>query len=256
VSLCLCGFVFFGGDAFAQDVRFEQRLNEQAPLDLSFCDEKGRAVRFGDLLGGKPAILALVYYRCPMACPLVLNALALSLKSLSLKPGSDFTVVTVSFDPSDTPAMAAQRRAEALARCRRPEVAEGWRFLTGNESAARALCRSVGFHYTADPATGQFSHPTGIVVLTGEGRVSKYVLGAEYPPSDLRLSLVEASKGKIGSIVDGIYLLCARYDPTSGRYGIAVVTWVRGGGVATLLALACYIVWARSRERRRASEAR
>jgi protein SCO1/2 len=149
--------------------------------------------------------------------------------------------------------MAAQRKAEALARCGRPGTESGWRFLTGTEPAARDLCRSVGFHYSFDPATGLYSHPTGIVVLTPEGRVSKYFLGVEYPARDVRLALVEASNGKIGSVTDGLLLLCSRYDPATGHYGLAVIRLVRYAGMLTLVALAAFVFRARFREARRAS---
>ncbi|MBI2822643.1 MAG: SCO family protein [Acidobacteria bacterium] len=215
----------------------EQRLNQQVPLDLAFRDERGRAVRLGDYFASKPVILSFAYYRCPMLCPQVLEGLARSLGVLPFDAGSEFEVLTVSFDPSDTPELAAGRQRQLLPSGRRREAAAGWHFLTGDERSIRALTEAVGYRYSFDPESGQFAHGTGIMVLTPGGRVARYFYGIEYAPKDLRLGLLEASEEKIGSPVDQILLFCYRYDPATGKYSAAVLNIVKLGAALTLLAL-------------------
>jgi protein SCO1/2 len=237
--------------ASPQDISFEQRLNQPVPLDLSFRDEAGRPASLRDLAGGRASILALVYYRCPQVCTMVMNGLLTSLRSIPLEAGKDFTVLVVSIDPSEAPPLAAERKASVLKRYDRPGAAEGWRFLTGEEPAIRGVAEAVGFRYARDPNTGLYAHPAGLVVLTPDGRAARYFFGAEYPARDLRLALVESSGGKIGSATDALLLLCSRYDPATGRYSLAVLSIVRSAGLATLLALGFYVGRAVRRERRR-----
>jgi protein SCO1/2 len=228
--------------ALLRDVGIDQRLNEQVPLDLRFRDEAGRTVRLGDYFGRKPVILALVYYECPMLCTEVLNGLVGSLKVLSFDVGNQFTVVTVSFNPRETPALAAAKKAAYLGRYARPGAAGGWHFLTGEEPSIAALTRAVGFHYTYDPKTNQYAHAAGIMVLTPQGKISRYFYGIEYAPRDLRLGLVEASANKIGSPIDQLLLFCYHYDPAIGKYSAIVMNFVRLGGVITMLALGTLIL--------------
>jgi len=234
-----------------QKVDFEQKLDAQVPLDLPFRDESGQPVMLGRYFDGKPAILTLVYYECPMLCTEVFNGLVRSLKAVSLDPGKDFTIVTVSFNPAEKPAEAAEKKKTYLQRYRRAGAEQGWHFLTGELPSIKPLTEAVGFHYFFDERLNQYAHPTGIMVLTPGGRVSKYLYGIDYSPRDLRLALVDASGNKIGNPVDKILLYCYHYDPTTGKYGLAVLTLIRLGGVVTVAGLAAFILLARRRERKR-----
>ncbi len=225
-----------------RDVAFEQRLDQAVPRDTIFRDERGAQVRLGDYFGQRPVVLALVYYECPMLCTQVLNGLVGSLVSLSFDAGDEFEVVVVSFDPRETPELAARKKASYLERYGRPHTARGWHFLTGEEASIRALTEAVGFRYTFDGSLGQFAHASGITVLTPAGRLARYFFGIEYAPRDVRLALVEASHDRIGSAVDQLLLYCYHYDPATGRYGLLVMRLVRLGGVLTVLALAAFIV--------------
>jgi protein SCO1/2 len=217
-------------------VGIDQRLDQQIPLDLTFKDESGRAVPLSSFFQtGKPVVLALVYYRCPMLCTQILNGLAGSLKAVTLDPGKDFEVVAVSFDPKDTPETAAAKKQLYLRRYGRAGTANGWHLLTGDEKNIKALTEAVGFHYKYDSVTDQFAHASGIQVITPEGRLSRYFYGIEYSPRDLRLGLVEASQNKIGSPVDQILLFCFHYDPATGKYGAVVMNMVRFAGAAFTL---------------------
>jgi protein SCO1/2 len=236
-------------------VDFDQRLGVQVPLDLPFRDESGRAVQLSQYFGGGPVILSLVYYECPMLCTQALNGLVKALKVLALEPGRDYEIVTVSFNPHETPAQAAEKKAHYLEVLKKAGGAGGWHFLTGDDPAIRLLTDTVGFHYVYDEVTRQYAHPTGIVVLTPEGKASKYVYGIDYGPRDLRLALVEASDHKVGTPVDRLLLYCYHYDPTTGKYGLVLMNVIRLGGVVTVVCLAGFIVILRRRERRRLAPA-
>jgi len=227
--------------AVLDDVGIDQRLNEQVPLDLTFRDETGAPVRLGSYFGGKPVILSLAYYECPMLCTLVLNGLASALKVLTFDAGKEFEVVTVSFNPRDTPALAAEKKQTYLKEYGRPGAAAGWHFLTGDATAIERLTRAVGFRYQAVEDQQQFAHAAGIMVLTPEGKLARYFYGVEFSPRDLRLGLVEASQNKIGSPVDQLLLYCFHYDPATGKYGALALGSVRLGGVLTVLALATFL---------------
>lgn len=220
-----------------EGVRFEQRLGDKVPLDVALVDESGRAVKLGDYFGRRPVILTLVYFRCPKLCTLVLNGLAEALQGMNLTAGKEFDVVTVSFDPKDTPETAREKKENYLALYGRPEAAKGWHFLTGQEDAIRRLTDAVGFHYRYDPLSNEYAHASGIMIVTAEGRLSRYLYGISYAARDVRLSLVEASKGQVGSPVDAILLYCFHYDPQSGKYNASVLNFVRLGGGLTVLAL-------------------
>jgi protein SCO1/2 len=224
-----------------QQVSFEQRLNHQVPLDLAFRDEQGRAVTLGQYFGKRPVILTLAYYRCPMLCPQVLYGLAGVLRVIDFQPGRDFEVLTVSFDPTDTPQIAATEKQSVLARYPRPGAEQGWHFLTGDPAAITALAKAAGFGYAYIPQTGQYAHATGIMVLTPEGKLSQYFYGVDYPARDVRLALVQSSQNKIGTVVDQILLYCCRYDPVTGRYSALTMRLLRVGGLLTLLLLGTFI---------------
>jgi protein SCO1/2 len=226
-----------------QGVGIDQNLNAEVPLDLVFRDEAGRPVPLSAFFQtGKPVILALVYYQCPMLCTQILNGLESGLKAVSFNPGRDFEVVSVSFDPRDTPDLAASKKQMYLRRYGRADTANGWHFLTGGEPAIRALTGAVGFHYKYDAATGQFAHASGIMILTPGGRISKYFYGVEYAPRDLRLGLVEASQNRIGNAVDQILLFCYHYDPATGKYGAIALNMVRAAGAGFVLVCGTFLL--------------
>jgi protein SCO1/2 len=221
-----------------EGIGIDQRLNESLPLALPFRDEAGRAVVLGDYFGKRPVILALVYYNCPMLCTQVLNGLVASLNVMSLEAGRDFDVVAVSFDPRETHQMAAAKKEAYLSRYKHPAAAQGWHFLTGDAGSIAALTKAAGFRYRYDEELDQFAHASAIVVATPEGRLARYFYGIEYGPRDLRLGLVEASSGKIGTPVDSILLYCFHYDPASGKYGPVVINIVRLAGLTTVVLIA------------------
>ncbi len=235
------------------DVGYDQRIGEPLPLDVTFQDETGRPVALREYFGRGPVILVPAYYRCPMLCPLVLSGLASALRAIALDAGRDFTVVAFSFDPTDTTAAAAARKARVLADYPRPGAAGGWHFLTGDAAAIAALTRAIGFRYARDAAHAQFAHAAGVVVATPAGTIARYFFGVEFPPRDLRLALVDASAGRLGSVVDQLLLFCFHWDPATGRYDRVALGAVRAGGVVTLLALASFVGLMLRRERRRES---
>jgi protein SCO1/2 len=235
----------------ALDLAIEQRLGGTVPLDLRFVDETGRPVRLGDYLGDKPVLLTLAYYHCPMLCPLVLEGVARGLRAVPLSAGEDFEVITVSIDPADTAARAASSKDDLLRRQDLEGARRGWHFLTGGEDAIAALAGAVGFPFVRDERTGEYAHASGVMILTPDGRVAQYFLGIDHAPRDLRLALVEASGGRIGTFVDRLILLCYRYDPASGRYGAMTLRLVRIGGVLTVLAMAGFVAAMLRRDARR-----
>ncbi|HYM05043.1 MAG TPA: SCO family protein [Terriglobales bacterium] len=220
-----------------QNVGIEQHLDQQIPPDLSFRDETGKPVRLSDYFGKKPMILNLVYYNCPMLCGEVLSGLESALRVLKFDVGKEFDVLTVSFDPRETPDMATKKKAEFLKRYGRAGAAEGWHFLTGPRESIDALTKAAGFQYQYDPKTGQFAHATAIMVLTPDGKIAQYYYGVEYAPKDLRLGLIQASENKIGTLADQVLLYCYHYDPTTGKYGAIISRVLQLSGLATILAL-------------------
>jgi protein SCO1/2 len=225
-----------------QNVGIDQKLNERVPLDLRFRDETGVLVPIGGYFHGKPVVLSLVYYQCPMLCTEVLNGLLRSLRVISLDVGKDFEVVSVSIDPSETAGIAAGKKQKYVERYgRNGGAAKGWHFLTGDEQAIAQIANAVGFRYAYDARTKQFSHAAGIMVLTPEGVLSRYLYGIEYSAKDLRLSLVEAAANRIGSLADRILLFCFHYDPQTGKYSVAVMKILRLLGVTTVLALGTFL---------------
>ena len=226
-----------------KNVGVQQNLNQQIPADSIFTDDLGRTVRLGDYFGKRPMILNLVYYNCPMLCGEVLSGLESSLRMMKFDVGKEFDVLTVSFDPRETPEMAAAKKAEFLKRYKRAGAEQGWHFLVGKQDAIDALTKAAGFQYQYDEQTKQFAHASAIMILTPEGKIAQYYYGIEYPPKDLRLGLVEAGQGKIGNVVDQLLLYCYHYDPEKGKYSAIVMRIVRLAGVATMLLLGALIFW-------------
>jgi protein SCO1 len=227
-------------------VGIDQRLNNQVPLNLKFRDENGQTVVLGSYFGKKPVILSLVYYTCPMLCTMAENGLLNSLRNVSFNIGEQYEVVTVSIDPTETPEMAMGKKAVYVGLYGRPAAKQGWHFLVGDEPSIRTLAQAVGFHYNYIPETRQYAHATGIIVLTPQGKVSRYFYGIQYQSRDVRLALVEASNEKIGNPVDAILLYCCEYDPSAGKYSVVISRILRIAGVVTILSLGT-LVFALSR---------
>ena len=224
-----------------QGVGIEQHLNQLIPPQLAFRDETGKPVRLGDYFGNRPVILNLVYYQCPMLCGEVLSGLESALRVLKFDVGKEFDVLTVSFDPRETPDLATKKKAEFLKRYGRPGAADGWHFLTGPQESIDALTEAAGFQYQYDPKTGQFAHSTAIMVLTPEGKIAQYYYGVEYAPKDLRLGLIQASENKIGNLADQVLLYCYHYDPATGKYGAIIARVLQLSGLATILLLGIFV---------------
>jgi protein SCO1/2 len=231
--------------ALLDKVTITQKLNTRIPLDGEFRDETGKAVRLSEYFGKRPVVLSLVYYQCKIVCPEEIDGLVSALEMVKFVPGKDFDVVFVSIDPSETPEIAAKEKALYIKRYGNPETANGWHFLTGQQPAIDSLTSAVGFGYVRVPGPdgvmNQFAHASAIELLTAEGRLSQYYLGVEYPPNDLRLGLVEASAGKIGSPVDAILTYCYRYDPKLNRHSLVIARVVQLGGLITVFGLGSYM---------------
>jgi protein SCO1/2 len=238
------------GDAVANQkpsildqVGLDQRLNQQVPLNLTFNDETGQAVQLQQYFGAKPVILIMVYYQCPMLCTQVLTGFTGAMNGIvRFNIGREFDVLTVSIDPRDTPQDAAKAKKTYIQRYRRSGAEQGWHFLTGKKDQIDALAQAVGFRYAWDPQIQQYAHASGIMLLTPDGRVSQYYYGIEYAPRDIQLGLIEASKGKIGNVVDQVLLYCYHYDPRQGKYGAAIFNVLRLSALATVLMVGGFMV--------------
>src|SRR5262245_56581357 len=262
-ALCLSPFAF-GLRASAQpagvrppvlkDVGIDQLLNNQVPLDLEFRDENGRSVKLAEYFKDKPVVLSLVYYDCPQLCTQVLTGLLGTLKTLPMAPGKEFINLTVSFDPRETPELAAAKKAEYVRRLGKPSADAGWHFLTGQEPAIQALLKSVGFRIVWDPVTKQYAHASGIMVLTPQGKVSRYFYGIEYAPRDLRFGVMDASGGKIGSLADQIIFYCYMYDPERGTYGLVVMRLLRIFAGMTLTTLVTLFIYLKRKEKQKEAQ--
>lgn len=239
-------------DALAQ-IRFEQNLNQQIPTALRFRDETGKVVALGDYFGRRPVILVLGYYRCPMLCSLTLNGLIEAMQDIKLEVGRDFDILNVSIDPQESPALAIAKKNVYLKRYGRKDAAAGWHFLTGNEAEIRQLSNVAGFRYLYDPVSREYAHPSGLIILTPEARISHYMFGVTYSPSDLATNLRDAEARRVGSAVQQFFLLCFHYNPISGKYGAWIMSVVRFFGMATLAGLSYLVFCSRPRwpERRR-----
>jgi len=220
-----------------KDVGIDQKLNNSVPLDLAFRDETGQTVKLAQFFGNGPVILSLVYYNCPMLCTQVLNGMERSLKDVPMDIGKQFSVVTVSIDPTERPTLASAKRALYTGLYGRPEAAQGWHFLTGDEPQIKQLANAVGFRYAYDPASKQFAHASAIMILAPEGKISRYLYGIQYATRDLRLGLVEASEGKIGTPVDQILLFCYHYDAATGKYSLLISRVLKAAGAFTILVI-------------------
>ena len=227
--------------AALQGVGIEQRLDQQLPLDLAFRDDRGETVKLGDFFTGKPVLLDFAYYRCPMLCPMALDALVRTMRPLSMSVGDEFDIVTVSIDSRETPAAAAEKKRLVTTDYGRKSANTGWHFLTGDAEAVRRLTEAAGYRFQYDGATDQFAHAAGVIVATPQGRISRYLYGIDIVPRDLRLALVEASQNRIGTLADQILLFCYHYDPSTGKYGPAAMTAVRIGGLLTLVVLGTFV---------------
>ena len=236
-----------------QNVGFEPQLNAQIPLDLAFADETGAQVQLRDYFKQKPVVLAFVYYGCPMLCNQVEQGVVGALRMLSFTPGRDYEVVFVSFDPRESADMAAQKKSSALKHFGKPETAAGWHFLTGTKESIDAATKAANFRYTFDAKSNLFAHASGIMLLTPDGRISRYFYGVEYPGRDMRLGLVDASAGKIGNPIDHVLLFCYQYDPTSATYSASILKIVRLGGILTIFMIVGGILIFRRRDAHRAA---
>jgi len=233
-------------------VGIDQKLNEQLPLDAVFKDEQGNEIRLGQYFNqGKPVVISLVYYSCPMLCNQVLNGMLGSFRQNSLNVGKDFEVVTVSFDTKETPQLAAAKKQTYIAGYNRPTGAAGWHFLTGDAANVKRLTQAVGFRYTWDEQTQQFAHASGIMIATPEGKLARYFYGIDYSPKDVRLALVETSANKIGNPVDALMLYCYHYDPSTGKYGVAIMNVIRLAGVITIISIVALLLLLRKISRKR-----
>ena len=241
---------FLSGKGPAKGLEIEQKLDTQLPLDLVFRDESGTQVKLGDYFQkGRPVVITLVYFSCPMLCNVVLEGLTTSIADIKMQPGKDYELLTISFDHRDTTALAAEKKKLYSRRYGRKGADEGWHFLTTDEETVRKITGALGFRYAWDQKAQQFEHGTMTAVATPEGRVSRYLFGIDNPARDLRLAIVEASDGKIGSPADQLLLLCYHYDPASGTYSRYAMNFVRVGGVATVAALAGFIFFLSRRPR-------
>ncbi len=230
------------------NVGFDPQLNTQIPLDASFVDEFGKKVTLRDYSGKKPIVLAFVYFTCPMLCNQVEQTLVGTLKMISFNPGTEYEVVFLSFDSTDTPDAAIKKKHEAMSRFARPATEPGWHFLTGSKESIDTVTNAASFRFTYDPKTKLFGHASGILLLTPDGRISRYFFGVDYPSSNVRLGLVDASAGKIGNPVDHFLLFCYQYDPTKARYSATILSVIRMGGMVTLLCMAIGFVIFRRRD--------
>ena len=229
-------------DSTLAQIRFEQKLNAQVSLLLPFRDEAGKPVQLSRYFDGKPVVLVLGYYECPMLCTLVLNGMVESAADMKWSIGQEFQVVDVSIDPNETPTLAAEKKRSYLKRYGRSSAAAGWHFLTGSESSIRELTKEVGFAYVYDPVSKQFAHPSGLVVLTPEGKVSRYLFGVTYSPKDLYGALKDASSHQVGSPIQQLILLCFHYNPITGKYSRTIIVVLRALGIATMLGFLWLIV--------------
>lgn len=236
-----------------KDIDIEQKLDQQVPLDLAFKDETGRDIKLHEYFHqGRPIILVLAYYECPMLCTQVLNGLVTTLRPLKFDVSKEFDVVVVSFDPKETPGLARDKKAAYVDDYKRPGTERGWHFLTGSQESIEAITNAVGFKYKYDEAIDQYAHAAGITVLTPEGKVSRYFYGIEYSTRDLRMGLVDASANKIGTLADRVMYLCYHYDPSTGQYGLLTMRLLKAGGLLTMATLGTFWAVMIRRERRKA----
>jgi len=240
-------------EAFLKEIAFDQKLGAQLPLDLPFTDDTGKAVRLGEYFGQKPVLMLITYFNCTMLCPLLLDGLVRALRPISFDIGQQFTVLTVSINPRETPAIAASRKELYVQRYGRPGADRGWHFLTGTADAIAALTQPIGFRFVYDKKTDEYAHASGIVIFTPEGKAARYLYGVEFSPRDMRLALIEAASGTIGNPVDQIMLYCFHYDPLTGKYGVVIMNVLRLAGSATVAVLGTFMFVMFRRDRRKSA---
>jgi len=240
-------------EAFLKEIAFDQKLGAQLPLDLPFTDETGKAVRLGEYFGQKPVLMLITYFNCTMLCPLLLDGLVRALRPISFDIGQQFTVLTVSINPRETPAIAASRKELYVQRYGRPGADRGWHFLTGTADAIAGLTQPIGFRFVYDKKKDEYAHASGIVIFTPEGKAARYLYGVEYSPRDMRLALIEAASGTIGNPVDQIMLYCFHYDPLTGKYGVVIMNVLRLAGSATVAVLGTFMFVMFRRDRRKSA---
>jgi len=263
-AICLVAFMLAGSVAaqpagmrppVLKDVGVDQLLDNQVPLDLEFKDETGRTVKLQEYFGDKPVVLSLVYYDCPQLCSLTLNGLMNVLKTLPMKAGKDFVSLTVSFDPKETPELAAEKRNAYLQKLANPELNDGWHFLTGDEKNTLALAKSVGFRFIWDPVSKQYAHSSALIVITPQGKVSRYFYPSDvlsnFEPRDIRFGVLDASAGKVGSLADQVILYCYQYDPNRGTYGLVLMRIMRIFAAITIVTIIALILYLRHKTKRK-----
>lgn len=238
------------GPDLQNDVSVDQNLDAQIPLDLRFRDEAGRSVALGEYMRDKPTILVLAYYECPNLCTQVLNGLVKGLRPVSFSAGDEFDVVVVSINPRETPALASEKKASYLKEYRREGAEQGWHFLVGEQQSIDRLAQTVGFRYVYDPRSKQYAHGAAIMIVTPQGRISKYFMGIEFAPRDLKFGLMEASQERIGNLADQVLVLCFQYDPKTGTYGFITMRAIQAGGLLTLLAFGIFVIRSMRRDKR------
>jgi protein SCO1/2 len=238
-------------DKLLKTVRLDQKINAQIPLETPFKDENGKAVRLGDYFTDKPVALVMIQLKCTMLCTEEMSVLMHSLRKMKFTPGKEFNLLIVSIDPRETPETSAAQKESYVASLARPGAAEGWHFLTGTKESIDKLSAAVGYHYVYDKTTDQYAHPDGVMIATPTGKLSRYFVRLTYPPRDLRLAMVEASAGKVGTVLDAVALLCFHYNPATGKYGLALLGVLRIASVATILAIALGVLALKLRERAR-----
>jgi protein SCO1/2 len=237
-----------------KEIGIEQKLNEQLPLDIELKDEYGKAVRLGDYFNkGRPVLIAFVYYECPMLCSQVLNGLTGSLKGMSFDAGKEFDVLAISFDAGefDKPELAKAKKAAYMERYGRPGTEDGWHFVTGSDESIKQVTSAAGFSFKWDERSQQFAHAAAIIVATPEGKLSRYLFGIDYAPKDLKFGIMESAENKVGNLAEKLMLYCFHYDPSTGKYGLAVMRVMRLGGIATLIGLGTmlFVFWRRGKKK-------
>jgi protein SCO1/2 len=232
-----------GGPVDPAAISFDQNVNAQLPLNVNLMDESGKVVQLSQYFGTKPVILIFAYYNCTMLCEVALSDLAQNLKDLKPSAGTDFEVLTISFNAKETPPLAAAKKVAYMQIYDRPAAADGWHFLVGKQDAIDRLTKTAGFHYQYDPVSQDYAHPTGVIVLSPAGKIMRYIFGIDYNATDLRLALLDANSQKNASPIDQVFLLCYHYDPVTGKYNVAINNILRIAGMGTALVLAGLILW-------------
>jgi protein SCO1/2 len=243
-------------DKVLKQVRFDQLLDSQVPLDTTFRDETGKTVRLGSYFGQRPVVMVMIFFNCTMLCSEVLNGLVVGAKQLSYNAGKEYDVVIISINPKEGPALAAAKKKNYLADLGRPGQEQGWHFLTGTKDSIDKVADAIGYHYTYDPSTDQYAHPGGAVVLTPLGKVARYFYGVDFPPRDLKFGIIEASQSKIGSPIDAIFLTCFHYNPKTGKYSLQIYRVVQWVSFLTTMLIGLFLVAMVQKDRKKEKKRR